>query len=208
MWDLLDVLRRWEQRGLRAEGQKNGLTLQLSAQSPSDELHLFRFDPGMQLGYPNRGNDSKQERYIRLRHLVCRQHSIFKDSDEDLFFHEGRLRLPVAGEPREEMVPEIRHRLVYNLRLLNPGRERGYLYPEAKMVTGLLFRRQHYRNIMPASLSLLLRQSLTGLRELRQEGWRRACILDGEEYDRSLGPVRTLSTDFDMMNTNNGTTLG
>lgn len=58
LWDPLEVLQRWEQNGPLGKGQQDGLTLELSAHSPRDAIHLFQHDAGLQSDYPFLADDS------------------------------------------------------------------------------------------------------------------------------------------------------
>lgn len=94
------------------------------------------------------------------------------------------------NESREMDAWLARSRLVHNLTLYKRP-----MFPEVKMVTSLLFRRQYYRSLKWDSLGILLRDCLMGPRNFRHESWQEHFGLHQEGYDRAFGPLQVKSTD-------------
>lgn len=178
-------------------------------------MHMFQHDAGSQSNYPFLADDSVQQDFIQQYRQSISRGGTHTLNDEHHFFHDGRLHLPLEDGPRGREARLARERLVHNLNLSNlfwlPNHGRQQSFPEVKMVTSLLFRRQYYRGLLSACLSKIFRQCLTGLRGIRRESWRVHSANIQDTHDRAFGPTRVQGTDNDNVPSSNirrRTTLG
>lgn len=158
VYNLLDILSRWEKRD---PNHKQDLTLELSAQSKSDSRHYFRGDAGLQPEYPNLGPVSAQRDYI-MRY------------EQDITSGKDPLNDPVHGYSAGQFtgnatslgIPyrpqSAAERVIKPLDFdFFPSREKRF--PEVKMISSFVLRRQFYRELEPRAFGILLHEALTGL---------------------------------------------
>ncbi|KAB5559550.1 hypothetical protein GE09DRAFT_60087 [Coniochaeta sp. 2T2.1] len=162
-----------------------GLELEFSAGSPSDSEHFFKPWHHVQKDYPHCGDLSRQKEYVAKHQLKVwdaadEQHGAGSKFGRQLW---AKCVATAWSQNREA----ISRRLIRPLRLANMATK----LPVAKIVTGLLIRRQFFRDISTSSLRHLL-QSLPCLRTLRRENWRLPLLADRKPddglYSRTNGP--------------------
>lgn len=171
----------------------DGCELELSAHSPSDCKHYFKWYH-VQENYPHQGTLSEQTEWLRQWY----EDQILEPVDDpahgygpDRFsWVRNHLRASGADEYRNFRIAQ---RLVRPLRLnfrdiaLRHGTQAGLRLPVANIVTYLVMRRQHFRDISTADLGKLL-DSLPSLRRLRRENWRLIRQQDRTIDDRRYAP--------------------
>jgi hypothetical protein len=187
MWKLFEAL------ALLGGGDGEGITLEFSAQSPSDSAHFFQSLYHLRPDYPHFASPEKHFAYVnkQKRHLPT----------TDPAHGYGR------GNSRAVRINHMYAQKNYARRLVRPlkfdFRDLGMSdwvasevprasLPKSPCVTELLIRRQYFRDIETSSLSWLLK-SLPSLQRLRRENWR---LLhpedrrkDGTFYDLTLGLI-------------------
>ncbi|KAB5513336.1 hypothetical protein GE09DRAFT_1295152 [Coniochaeta sp. 2T2.1] len=154
-----------------------GLELEFSAGSSSDSEHFFKPWHHVQKDYPHFADLSKQKEYVAKHQL-----KVWDAADEGhgAGSKEGRqVWAKCVADSWTENRQAMSRRLVRPLRLVNMATK----LPVAKVVTGLLIRRQFFRDISTSSLRHLL-QSLPCLRTLRRENWRLPLLADRNADDR------------------------
>lgn len=177
LWKLLEILSAWEKS---RKGPRQTFTLELSAHSPGDAKHQYQDDPGLQDDYPYLADDKIQREYI-VRQLSNNS----KLTDDMHWFVNGQISYPMSQPGVRDLFERAGAvRLAYPLDLdFDECRLKGtksiqrsvgrLALPEVKMVSSLLLRRQYYRELSRRTLHQLFRETLTGLRQLRHERWRR-----------------------------------
>ncbi|KAK3940644.1 hypothetical protein QBC46DRAFT_434250 [Diplogelasinospora grovesii] len=155
VWDLFVILSTWGR-----DGGGGGVTLELSAHSPSDAGHFckelqYRLHDTAWGGISTpRPGDFSEERYNDPAH-GWHNFLQFADPGDDA-------KLRVFGHPNG---------LGFDLRAQATRRTAGIL-PNVEVVNSLVIRRQFYRHFsVPRALQPII-QSLTQLREFRYEPWR------------------------------------
>lgn len=169
---------------IRTDGwHKNGrgLTLELSAGSPSDNEHHFKMWPTLQRDYPHLEDVDTQRKYLKTKaktdyYLSDDIHSI-ANGRIDRYRASCYYGLTGKGWPQSRFGLTAR-RLVralgFNFRdvALDIPANKALRFPEVKAVSTLLIRRQFYRDIATPSLTKLLSEGLTCLESLSRENWR------------------------------------
>lgn len=234
VYKLLGILAEWEQYGL-SEAQGKGLTLELSAHTPNEPFDLIEDEPVMNNDYPYLADDAVQKRYIAqfrqdrsnityvearvgrvtylvdTRYLGDRPHMSPRVGTGKMLIRPLGFTEPSAPpeKPRfpfelekDDLPTEFRE---FSFPKPQPPPVRAPL-PEVKMVTSLLLRRQHHRDLFPKALNRLLSESLTGLREIRHERWRLPVAASERQltFDAEYGPTKPASPPPPT----GGTTLG
>ncbi|RFU32598.1 hypothetical protein B7463_g3736, partial [Scytalidium lignicola] len=151
--------------------RKAGLTLELSAYSPSDSKHFFRdlrldHDPYRE---PSKNfilfPDSKpiEHKFNDRWHLWRQGHRVPISQDEENYLIHGITRLQGRGfyfKPPPEGLPNDNDD--------RPPHSASEYLPKVDVVTSFLFRRQYYRHIHPDGLSQLF-ESLINLQHIIYE---------------------------------------
>lgn len=163
--------------GTQARYGVRGLTLEISAHSPSDIEHVFR-DFRMKDSYPFRSEDDLDgwhEDHLESLHMKTAVHTwmtAYNDAPRDHlnlgFQLEGRLR-PIPGAIERFLGTPLDF-------------DRCHPLPKVPIVRGLLFRSQFYRQLSPTALGRLFRQSLVSAEWLTLERWCRNSAGDEAEY--------------------------
>lgn len=138
------------------------LTLELSAQSPSDARHCFRGDAGLQPDYPNLGPVSAQRDYImRYEQDITSGEKPLNDTAHG--YSAGQF----TGSPASLGTPNrpqgAAERVIKPFSIVSSFFRVKSRLPEVKMVSTLLVRRQFYRELDTNALVKLLRDALTDL---------------------------------------------
>lgn len=184
LWKLLDILSTWEKRNIISL-ENQDLTLEFSAQSPSDSQHAFRQVLGLQKDYPYLDESSVQRQYmIQLRDNITTE--LFQRIESDV---QSFIPVTVA------MAARLIRPLDFNFSSVafKQGQWK-YRLPEAKMVTSFVIRRQYLRDISVSALARLYDESLPRLRTMRHERWRLPHEVCQQEFDWSYGPTQEFSS--------------
>ncbi|KAI5468192.1 hypothetical protein BGZ63DRAFT_431803 [Mariannaea sp. PMI_226] len=146
---VLETLSSWS-------GIIGGLTLEISAFSPSDTRHRY-YEVEMDSDYPFLFEDDLKRRLGLLN-----------------YHREKRADIRASlNSHRQNTIPEERQRLHGTPLEFRPWSLRNAMptLPSAPIVKGLLIRRQFFRGIALPSLAKLLRESLVALEWFRFERW-------------------------------------
>lgn len=164
LWGLLPILSTWKRPADQALNPNAGMTLELSASSPSDSEHLYR-DFRLQDNYPyltEEDLDPDYQAYERpsreLAELNDKLHN-WSSGRIDKYNRLSVMRL-LGTEP-----------LDLDFSGMSPGTYTGK-FPTIDIVCDFLVRRRFYRLFKPEVLSRLIEQSFGSLRCLRIEHWR------------------------------------
>ncbi|KAL7904718.1 hypothetical protein GGI35DRAFT_484235 [Trichoderma velutinum] len=146
VWGLFSILSRW--------GDKGDVQLEISAHSPSDALHYCQ-----ELKSRIHHKATENPRYLKLRTKGKATHGWRRGRQIDI--PPGGAKLRVFGHPKG---------LGFDLRTSSARKLRTL--PNAKVVIGLLIRRQFYRHFsVPKALAPMIK-SLPHLESLMYEPWR------------------------------------
>jgi hypothetical protein len=137
--------------------------LELGACSPSDSKHTFR-DFHLEHNYPY-----QEEKDLETNFEACRLRADMLGLDRLNDPHHGWVNGHWEGASLE-----AKQRIMGTL-TINPNHSASSAFfqkfPEVKIVTGLLIRREFYRKLAVSSLGNLLRETFTRLQWLRHEAW-------------------------------------
>lgn len=184
LWKLLDILSTWEKGNI---DHHQGLTLEFSAYSPSDSRHMFQNDELLQDTYPYLAEIDSQRQYLK-------QHVGRVVTDHFHGFNNGLPPMALYSwswdrqRIAQRLIPEPLEFDFFGVRFRR-GQSKAKL-PEVKTVTSFLIRRQYYRDICPWALERLFDESLTNVRDVRHERWRKPDELDQSFHDWSYGPTQ------------------
>lgn len=145
-----------------------GLTLELGAVSPSDSKHTFR-DFRLDENYPYQNGRDVQEHYDAYKSRTRGLHETNTLHDPYHGWVDGH-RSDVSMGSKFRLMGNFSNRANYPvLSKFSAGTPRRT--PRVDIVTGLLLRRQFYREIASPILARLLSESFPCIRWLRHERW-------------------------------------
>lgn len=162
---LFQTLSTWDKS---TDLHREGLTLELSACSPSDSKHLFR-----DLNFDHDPYREPSKNFIVSPDLKLSER---KFDDHWHLWRQGR-RVPVSQDEENRLIHGIMRvqGLGFYFQLPRddsdderPPHSASYYLPKVDVVTSFLFRRQYYRYIHPDGLSQLF-ESLVGLEHIVYE---------------------------------------
>ncbi|KAM5356659.1 hypothetical protein ACJ41O_003305 [Fusarium nematophilum] len=161
IWRLMQILSSWTTTET-SNGDRQDLTLELGAYSPSDWKHTFR-DFRLQPDYPYREERDLEEDWGSYKRWVEASGIDRLDDSDHRWFGGSR------GDPWMGAKKRVMNTLIIKPNgpgFSTPGRN----LPKAHVVSGLVLRRAFYRRLSVPALKKVLR-ALPRLSVFRYEGW-------------------------------------
>ena len=189
IWELLTILSRVRHFDIRGK-EDNNIIFEFSASSPSDGHHMFKNSYRLHDNYPFSANIDYQAKFLKDKLTKNRT----RVNDEFHGFKNGRS----LARPRQLNMGWIQQaqRLIQPLSFdfqdlgLHYQKEAPVHLPRVDFVTAFVIRRQHHRDISPATLGQLFEQSFPSLQTIRHERWRLITNNDRKKDDYNYGMIK------------------